>query len=100
MPNSESYVQKKLKEALETAFPEIYLRKIHQSMYSHNGIPDLLGCLNGHFFAVEVKTSNGIITKLQLRELRLIKEAGGIAMICYGKEGINEIIRVLESQAL
>ena len=96
----EATVQKALVERLEHEFPGIYLRKIHQSRYSHAGIPDLLFCLNGHFGGIEVKTTTGKVSKLQDRELKLIIKAGGIALLCIGHGGIDEVIRVLRDKAL
>lgn len=49
--------------------------------YGRAGIPDLIGCLNGSFFAIEVKAGKGTTTALQDREIQRIKDAGGIALI-------------------
>lgn len=100
MANAESRIQKKLMEALERAYPKIYLRKIHQTMYSHSGIPDLLGCLNGNWIAIEVKTNTGKLTKLQARELKLIDEAGGFGLVCHGEKDIPYVVSILESLSL
>ena len=95
MANKESAVQKALVDAILKDFPGAYVRKIAQSMYSHNGIPDLIGCINGNFFAVEVKTEKGRPSRLQDYEIKLIKEAGGTALICYGKDAIPAIVMEL-----
>ncbi len=98
MDEKESYVQKKLLDKLYTSFPAIYVRKIHQSQFSHAGIPDLIGCLRGEFFGIEVKRSSGRVTKLQDRELNFIEMAGGISLVCYGTEDIEGIIDELRVQ--
>ena len=55
------------------------------------GIPDLICCLQGRFIAVEAKAGRGKPTLLQLKALREIDEAGGVALV------INEAnIDVLE----
>ena len=95
---SEAVVQRKLVAELNNSFPAIYVRKIHQSQFSHNGIPDLVGCLRGEWFAIEVKTDKGKPTKLQERELRFIKEAGGIALVCYGMKDIPRMIEELNDE--
>ena len=95
MANKESYVQKELMQRLETKYPGIYLRKIAQSMYSHGGIPDLIGSIDGQFFAVEVKTDSGKLSKLQELEIKAINDAGGIALTCYGVKDIDYIIQIL-----
>jgi Holliday junction resolvase len=45
--------------------------------YGRSGIPDIVGCYNGCFFAVECKAGRGTTTALQEKELRKIREAGG-----------------------
>lgn len=103
MGNHEAAVQKKLKNRIEEEFPSVYLRKIHQTMYSHAGIPDLLGCLHGKFFAIEVKTVAGKLSRLQKRELSLIHRAEGLDLVCYGESEIEDIInelRVLRTNPL
>jgi len=49
--------------------------------YGRSGVPDLVGCCNGKFFAIECKAGKGKTTALQENELRKIKEAGGIALV-------------------
>ena len=45
------------------------------------GIPDIICCLHGRFVAVEVKAGKGRPTQLQLKALRQIDEAGGVALV-------------------
>lgn len=100
MDKREAVVQKKLMDRLTQEFPNIYIRKIHQTMYSHKGIPDLIFCLNGAFGAIEVKKTSGVPTKLQLRELDAIRHAGGIALICAGVEEIENVISILKQKTI
>ena len=44
-----------------------------------SGTPDILGCLNGRFIAIEIKAENGRLSRLQDRNLRKIRESGGLA---------------------
>lgn len=55
------------------------------------GIPDIIGCRKGYFFALELKTNKGKPTKLQIYILRLIKKAGGYAEICR-PDNLNQCI--------
>lgn len=51
---------------------------------SVRGIPDIIGCVNGHFVAIELKASpKAHITKLQKYVLDLINKAGGVGIISY-----------------
>lgn len=49
--------------------------------YGRSGVPDIVGCCNKRFFAIECKAGKGKTTALQDNELRKIKEAGGIALV-------------------
>lgn len=62
---------------------EIYHIKIWGGGFQRAGIPDLICCVNGLFFALELKAENGKATPLQMYNLRKIKESGGLAMILY-----------------
>lgn len=49
--------------------------------YGRAGIPDFIGCYKGLFFAVECKAGKGQTTALQERELKLITDNFGMAMV-------------------
>jgi Holliday junction resolvase len=46
-----------------------------------SGIPDIIGCKNGRFIAIECKAGKGKATALQERELIAICNAGGFTYI-------------------
>jgi len=46
-----------------------------------SGIPDIIGCYNGRFIAIECKAGKGQLTALQARELALIKATGGFTFV-------------------
>ena len=46
-----------------------------------SGIPDIIGCYQGHFIAIECKAGKGKTTALQERELQWIKDAGGFTFV-------------------
>jgi len=82
----ESRTQKRIRERLEAEFGG-WWRKIHGGPYQAAGIPDIVGLvlhpklLVGIFCAFEVKEPGKVATKLQLHNLKLIREAGGIACV-------------------
>ena len=43
------------------------------------GVPDILGCLKGRFFALEVKKPTGRLSRIQSYQLLKVRDAGGIA---------------------
>ncbi len=74
----------------ETKFKEKVLKKLREldglwcvktQFVSIAGIPDIIGCYNGRFFAWELKTDKGRATKLQQYILKQIGKAGGITAV-------------------
>ena len=51
--------------------------------FTKDGIPDLLACIGGIFYGIEVKALNGKPSVLQLVNLRKIREAKGIGILLY-----------------
>lgn len=49
--------------------------------FGNSGIPDIVGCLRGKFFAIECKAKGGKTTRLQDSHLEEIRKQGGIALI-------------------
>ena len=49
--------------------------------YGRSGIPDIVGCYRGCFFAIECKAGANKPTALQERELQRIRKAGGFAFV-------------------
>lgn len=48
---------------------------------ARSGVPDILMCLAGRFVAVELKTNEGVISKLQEYNLKKIEETGGVSIV-------------------
>jgi len=63
--------------------------------YGSSGVPDIVGCYQGVFFGIECKAGKNQPTALQEKNLRLIKEAGGLAMVI-NEETAPEVARMLE----
>ena len=49
--------------------------------YGRSGVPDVIACVNGHFFAIECKANGGKPTALQIREIERIHACGGAAIV-------------------
>ncbi len=49
--------------------------------YGASGIPDIVGCYRGKFFAIECKAGKGKTTALQEKNIAQIREAGGRVMV-------------------
>lgn len=61
------------------------------------GIPDIIGCYRGRFFALELKAPDGKVSPMQERIIRLIRAAGGRAEVC---RTIDDACRVIEDIGL
>lgn len=65
--------------------------------YGRMGIPDIVGCYRGYFFAIECKAGRGKPTALQDRELELIREAGGVAWVI-NEDNLEEVRAWMEER--
>ena len=77
-----------------------YLKKVpgcfawteHGGMYGTAGIPDIIACIEGHFFGFEVKTDKGKPTALQTVTIRKILAAGGTAAVVRSVDEVRALI--------
>lgn len=81
----EKQFENEIKKFLKT-LTKTWFFKVWSGPYSKSGIPDIIGIVNGHFIALEVKAENGHPTELQKLNITLIKQAGGYARIVYPKD--------------
>lgn len=77
----ERKVKEQVKKQLKQFEPNIYYFFPATGGYGRNGVPDIVGCLNGRFFSIECKAGRGRTTALQDKELASIKQAGGSAWV-------------------
>lgn len=59
--------------------PSTWRFKVGAGPFQVAGLPDIVGCTDGRFFAFEVKQPGKTATPLQSATLAAIKRAGGIA---------------------
>lgn len=72
--------------------PRCFAWKEHGGMYGTAGIPDVICCLDGRFFAFEVKTPEGSVTKLQECTIHRIKVAGGHAYVVRSVDDVKAVL--------
>lgn len=72
--------------------PGCFCWKEHGGMYGTAGIPDIIACINGHFYGFEVKTNVGKTTKLQEATIRKILAAGGTAVVVRSVDEVKAIV--------
>jgi len=65
--------------------------------YGRSGVPDIICCFKGRFFAIECKAGNNNPTALQVREMNRIITAGGIAVVV-NEENIDSLADYFEDE--
>lgn len=64
--------------------------------FGRKGIPDLLICHRGRFIAIEIKSEWGDVSSWQEREMKHIKDNGGIAVVAQAPlhmEVLKDVLR-------
>lgn len=84
----ESDIVKAIMKYLKTV-PGCFCWKEHGGMYGTAGIPDIIACINGRFYAFEVKNESGRLTKLQEATIRKILAAGGTALVVHSVDEVR-----------
>lgn len=64
--------------------------------YGRSGVPDIVGCYKGKFFAIECKAGKNTTTALQERELANIAKAAGVGWVV-NEDNIDSVRKVLLS---
>ena len=82
---------RKLKALKRQGHP-IWWLKIHGSPMQRAGVPDLLICFGGRFVAIEVKTPEGKVTRLQKHTIEQIKAADGGTYVCRSVLALDEVL--------
>lgn len=62
------------------------------------GVPDIVGCLDGRFFALEVKRPKvGRLSEMQKHVIKQIEDAGGAVGVVYSVEDVRRLLMGDES---
>ena len=79
MSTPEKKVKDKVVTLLKEAGAYYFFPATHG--YGRSGVPDIIGCLKGKFFAIECKAGNNKPTALQEREMQRIRDTGGNTLV-------------------
>ena len=95
--NVASTPERKVKEKVVTVLKQYGAYYFFPATYGlgRAGIPDIIGCLDGYFIAIECKAGKGTTTALQERELNRILNAGGYALVV-NEKNINQLQEITE----
>jgi Holliday junction resolvase len=74
--------------------PNCFAWKEHGGMYGTAGIPDIIACVDGRFYAFEVKTETGKPTALQEATIRKIRNAKGQAFVVRSVDEVRAVLTV------
>ena len=85
----ESAIQKKILDYLKTVPNCWTVKTVHTNKL---GCPDILACIEGRFYGLEVKQDKGIASAIQLRQLKNISDAGGISAIVRSVDDVKAIL--------
>jgi Holliday junction resolvase len=87
---SESQIQKKMIDLLEAK--GAYVVKVISA--NKKGVPDILCCYKGKFIAIEVKRpkTKDNVSNLQKYNLQKIVKAGGISLVAWENDQIEELL--------
>jgi hypothetical protein len=92
MPTPESKVKDKVKKLLAAHGAYHFMPATHG--YGSSGVPDIAVCLHGRFIGIECKANGGKATALQLKNLRELSSAGGIAVLV-DETGLDDLEALL-----
>lgn len=87
----ENDIVKAILKYLKTV-PHCFAWKEHGGMYGTAGIPDIIACINGKFYAFEVKTAIGKTTALQDATIRKINKCGGQSYVVRSVDEVKAIL--------
>ena len=65
---------------------------------SKAGIPDIVACYKSTFIGIEVKTPEGVTSKLQEVNLHQIRVAGGVAFIARSVQDVEIVLALLDAE--
>jgi Holliday junction resolvase len=92
----EKRVKNQIVKQLKTLGEDVYYFFPATGGYGRSGVPDIVGCYKGKFFAIECKAGKNTTTALQERELANIAKAAGVGWVV-NEDNIDSVREVLLS---
>jgi hypothetical protein len=89
----ESRRQRRIRRALEREFPGSKWFKVHGNVFTENGLPDLIGAVEGFFFGFEIKEFDGSLSTIQIEQIIEYQEGGNCACAIETAEEAILIVR-------
>ena len=79
--------------------PGVWALKVHADAAQGTGIPDIIGCDKGTFWACEAKRPGEKPTRIQRHTLEKIQRSGGLAFVAHSLEEFLEALGREEDDA-
>ncbi len=89
--------EKKVKDKVVKILKEFGVYYFFPATYGfgRSGVPDIVCCLEGNFFAIECKAGKNKPTALQEREIEAIRKTKGVALVV-NEENIDHVRILIE----
>ena len=93
----EGKVKADIKALLNSLAPECWYFSPVMMGYGRKGIPDLIGCYLGYFFAIEVKAPGKVhnTTPWQDKECYAIAQAKGAVLVVDSVEAVQQMFKMV-----
>lgn len=88
----EGKLRDKVSNYLDYYRDDIYFLKVHGGWFQAAGVPDIIGCCKGQFFAIELKVGSNKPTPRQEWCMSVIKKAGGKVITAWKLEHVQNFI--------
>ena len=92
LSQKESTIQKKIVDYINS-LPGCKAVVNHGSAWQGSGRPDIFACCQGRFVALEVKTEDGKLTRLQMHELSKWMESGAVVAVVRSVEDVKAVLK-------
>ena len=83
MSGPETKLQRRIQRALKDMWPDGWAFKVHGGPFQQVGLPDLIGCIQGRFVALEIKhpDEDHPVSPIQTAVMSRLLKAGGIIAV-------------------
>lgn len=88
---SETNLKRDVIKFIKREYPKAWFYKSADRFTS--GIPDLVICLSGQFYAIELKVGNNDAEPIQNVVIRKIQKAGGRAAVCHSVDEVKQFFK-------
>lgn len=92
----ESDIVQKIKKNVLDKLPRAFFFKVHGGPYQAVGIPDLIGCYQGCFVAIEVKRPGKEPTSIQEAVMAKLRNAGAFVCVATSVDEAQQLIAEID----